>query len=65
MSRNQTSNRPHAVYVIEGEGDKSFWSRIGSAWPHEDRDGFNVVLNALPLNGRLVIRKPKPAADRR
>lgn len=65
MSRNQTSNRPHAVYVIEGEGDKAFWSRIGSAWPHEDHDGFNIVLNALPLNGRLVVRKPKPAEDRR
>lgn len=53
--------RPLAVYVVEGQGgDKAYWTKVGSAWPHEDGDGFNVKLLALPLDGRLVIRKPKP-----
>jgi hypothetical protein len=53
-------NRPYAVYVVEGEGDNAYWTKVGSAWPYEDGDGFNVKLSALPLDGRLVIRKPKP-----
>lgn len=65
MSRNQSSNRPYGVYVVEGEGDKAFWTRVGAAWPHEDRDGFNISLTALPVGGKLVIRKPKPTEDRR
>jgi hypothetical protein len=51
--------RPYAVYVVEGEGDAAFWTKIGAAWAHEDGDGFNISLTAVPLNGRLVVRKPK------
>jgi hypothetical protein len=53
----------HAVYVVDGEGDTAFWTKIGGAWPHEDGEGFNLVLTAFPLHGRLVVRKPKPKAD--
>jgi hypothetical protein len=60
----QKSHRPsHHVYVVEGEGEKAFWTRIGAAWP-SGNDGLFVVLNALPLDGRLVIRKPKSDASR-
>ena len=66
MSRNQTkSRRPsHAVYIVEGEGETAFWTKIGAAWQHEDGDGFNLQLSALPVTGRLVVRKPKPQAER-
>jgi len=59
MKDNKPSrNRPsHAVYVVEGEGESSFWTKIGSAWAHEDGEGFNLALIAIPLTGRLVIRK--------
>ncbi len=50
----------HTVYVVEGEGDKSHWLRIGSGWSHQDGQGMNIALSALPLNGgRLVIRVAK------
>lgn len=52
----------HDVYSVEGEGeDKSFWTRIGSAWPHTDGKGFNLALTAVPLNGRIVLRMRKEA----
>ena len=63
MKRNQKSPRPHAVYVVEGEGDKAFWTKIGAAWAHEDGKGFNISLTCLPLNGRLVVREPKSDED--
>jgi hypothetical protein len=53
------SNKPSArAYTVrEGSGKgKSFWTRIGSAWLHKDGKGFNIQLDALPVDGRLVIR---------
>lgn len=64
MTRTPTSNRPsHTVYVVEGEGETAFWTRIGAAWAHEDGDGLNLQLSCLPLSGRLVVRKPRPKAE--
>ncbi|MFK3968605.1 hypothetical protein ACI2KT_34160 [Ensifer adhaerens] len=64
MTQNRKSNRPtHAVYVVEGEGDNAFWTKIGAAWPHDDNDGFNITLQAMPIDGKLTIRKMKPKND--
>ena len=45
-------------------GEKTYWARIGSAWPAKDGNGFNVELDALPLTdaeGRcsFIIREAK------
>jgi hypothetical protein len=64
MSQRKTNNRPsHAVYIVEGEGESAFWTKIGSAWQHDDGDGFNISLAAVPLTGRLVIRKRQPKSQ--
>jgi hypothetical protein len=55
--RNQPS---HAVYIVEGEGETTYWTKIGAAWPHTKDDGFNIQLSALPLTGKLVIMKRQP-----
>ena len=60
MSNTNNPKRPtHAVYLVEGEGKTAFWTKIGAAWQHEDGDGFNLNLSAIPMSGRLVVRKPK------
>jgi len=41
----------------EGEDTEAFWTRIASAWPHKDGNGFNVALSALPVNGCIVLRE--------
>jgi hypothetical protein len=64
MKQNQSKGPSFEAFVVEGEGDKTFWTKIGAAWPHDDGDGYNLNLIALPTNGRLVIRKPKPKQDR-
>lgn len=49
------------VYTIldpEKDGEKSRWIRIGVAFPNKD-DSLNVILNCLPINGKLHIRPPK------
>ena len=60
------SNQPayHAYSVTAAEQDsKSTWTRIGALWPHKNGDGFNLQLDCLPLDGRVVLRKPKPKTD--
>ncbi|TFF17233.1 hypothetical protein E3C22_24180 [Jiella endophytica] len=63
-SKSKSTVPSHSVYVVEGEGDRAFWTKVGSAWRHDDGDGFNLKLTALPIDGRLVIRKAKAKSDR-
>ena len=48
-----------AFSVIKREGEEDFWLPIGAVFPHRDGKGFNVVLQALPIDGKLVLRLPK------
>lgn len=55
----------YAVYtIVEREkrnGD--VWIRIGSAFPNSD-GSINVLLLALPLNGKLQLRKKNKEAKK-
>ena len=42
-----------------GEEQKAIWTRIGAAWPRENGHGFTIQLEALPLDGRIVLTEPK------
>lgn len=47
----------HVAYQVrDREGKKSFWTRIGSAWPHADGQGFNIQIEVVPLDGRITLR---------
>ncbi|WFU79400.1 hypothetical protein QA645_33640 [Bradyrhizobium sp. CIAT3101] len=60
MSNKAKTKKPtHEAFVVTGESDNAFWTKIGGVWPHEDGKGFNVELVALPLGGRLTIRERK------
>jgi hypothetical protein len=45
-----------AYTIIDREKDTPFWLNIGVAFAHKDTKGLNVMLQALPLNGKLVLR---------
>jgi hypothetical protein len=45
-----------AYTIVEREKDVPFWLNIGIAFPHKDTKGLNIMLQALPLNGKLVLR---------
>ena len=47
----------HIAYQVrDREGKKSVWTRLGSAWSHADNRGFNIQIEAVPLDGRIVLR---------
>jgi hypothetical protein len=48
----------HVREAKDGKG-KGFWTRIGAAWSHEDGEGFNVQIDVMPIDGRIVLRTPK------
>ena len=56
------SKRPTLIaYTVKerGQNQKSIWTRIGAAWPHESGTGFTIQLDAMPLDGRIVLTEPK------
>ena len=50
------------VYTITERGDKSFWTKIGTAKMNHD-GSLSVNLDAVPVNGTLQIRDWKPASE--
>ena len=56
-SNNSTKTPSHLAYQVrDREGQKGFFTRIGAAWPHGDGKGFNIQLEAVPLDGRVTLR---------
>jgi hypothetical protein len=55
--RDQPKQPTHRAYsVIHREGQDDFWLNIGLAFPHKDGGGFNIMLQAFPLDGKIVCR---------
>lgn len=53
----------YRVYsIIERPKQEDYWLNIGVAFPHDDGEGINVILQALPLhgNGKIVLRAYDP-----
>ena len=58
------SGRPtYRAYIVEDrdgttpDEHSGYWTKIGAAWPHADGKGLNIVLSALPVTGRIVLRE--------
>jgi hypothetical protein len=48
----------HRAYsVIRREGQDDFWLNVGIVFPHKDGSGFNIMLQAFPLDGKIVCRE--------
>ena len=43
--------------MIKREGQDDFWLNIGLVFPHKDNGGFNIMLQAFPLDGKIVCRE--------
>jgi hypothetical protein len=63
MSNENTNTKPQgktpsyiAYQVRDREGQKGIFTRIGAAWANADGKGFNIQLDAVPLDGRVTLR---------
>lgn len=61
MPKQQTqpaANKPtHRLYRVIGDGETANWTPIGAAWPNRDGHGFSISCDAIPLQGRIVMRE--------
>jgi len=56
--RDQSHQPSHRAYsVIKREGQDDFWLNLGLGFPHKDGKGLNVILQAYPLDGKIVLRE--------
>jgi hypothetical protein len=51
----------YSVKDARGADQKAIWTRIGAAWAHETGPGYSIRLDALPVDGRLVLVAPAEA----
>ena len=61
MTTSKTSktskNAPtHFAYQVRDGEQKGYWTRIGAAWAHKDGQGFGIILECVPLDGRISLR---------
>ena len=57
-NRDQPKAPTHRAFtVIRREGQDDFWLNVGLVFPHKDGGGFNIILQAFPLDGKIVCRK--------
>ena len=56
--KDQTRQPTHRAYsVIKREGQDDFWLNIGLVFAHKDGSGYNIMLQAFPLDGKVVCRE--------
>ena len=58
MADRDTKQPTHKAFsVIKREGKEDYWLNIGLVFPHKDNGGFNIMLQAFPLDGKIVCRE--------
>ncbi|MCR2832411.1 hypothetical protein [Parerythrobacter lacustris] len=65
MTTETTKSPAFMLYRVNGHGKDANWTKIGAAWPNRDGKGFSILCDAVPLQGRIVMRAytPKPKTD--
>lgn len=56
MAKEEKKMVHRAFTVITREGEEPFWLEIGASFEHKDGKGLTIALQALPLDGRIVLR---------
>lgn len=51
------------AYTVKKKGEREFFTRIGAAWSHKSGKGMTLQLDAMPLDGRIVVLPPKSKED--
>jgi hypothetical protein len=63
---NKPSHRVYTVIKRDANPDgtpNDFWLNLGVAYAHDDGNGFNLLLQALPVDAKLVLRTYKEKPD--
>ena len=61
MAEENGTQRPSydAYQVKKGKDEKSHFTKVGAAFAHKDGKGHTVSLDAVPVDGKIVLRSAK------
>ena len=53
---------------VKEKNDKSYFTKIGAAFPNKTGDGYTLILDALPVPNkdgdvRVLLKPPRPRED--
>jgi hypothetical protein len=55
-------SKKHPAYIAhtvrESADGKGYWNRVGVVWANKNGKGFVLQLDAVPLDGRVVLLPP-------
>lgn len=55
---------PHFIAYAVSEGTtRARWREVGVAFWNQNESALTVLFDAVPLTGRLVLKKPRPAVS--
>lgn len=56
----ETKRPSHYAYQVnEGQEGKSYFNKVGAAFEHKDGQGYNILLDSVPVDGRVTLRTPQ------
>lgn len=48
-----------AYSVKESPDGREYWNRVGALWKHKDGRGAELVLDSVPVDGRITLREQR------
>ncbi len=63
MSSSENKSPALIAYHIRKTQEKSYWDRVGVAFQHKDGQGFDLVLESVPVDGRVALRMPTEKSE--
>lgn len=64
MPRSKRPSNAASCCIFARRGDThQLWLAIGATFMHQDGDGMTVAPQALPLDGKIVLRLPKEKGE--
>ena len=53
-----TGRKPDQIaYAVKDSPDgKGYWNRVGALWNHKDGHGAELILDSMPMDGRITLR---------
>ncbi len=61
VTQSHTGRKPDQIaYTVRETSDgKEYWNRIGAMWKHKDGRGSELVLDSIPMDGRITLREQR------
>jgi len=63
-TKSTTTKKPALIaYQVRNKGEEGFWTKVGVAFQNADGKGYSLLLDAVPLDGRIILRTPTEKAE--